>query len=48
MCSCDADCILSILAASEMPSYPDRPVVAFTGDGGFLMTVAELQAATRP
>ncbi len=27
--------------------YPDRPVVAFTGDGGFLMTVAELQTAQR-
>ena len=28
-------------------AYPDRPVVAFTGDGGFLMTVAELQTAQR-
>ena len=27
--------------------YPDRPVVAFTGDGGFLMTIAELQTAQR-
>jgi len=26
---------------------PDRPVVAFTGDGGFLMAVAELQTAQR-
>src|ERR1700688_1360289 len=26
-------------------AFPDRPVVAFTGDGGFLMTVAELQTA---
>jgi acetolactate synthase-1/2/3 large subunit len=26
-------------------AYPDRPVVAFTGDGGFLMAVAELQTA---
>ena len=24
-------------------AHPDRPVVAFTGDGGFLMAVAELQ-----
>jgi acetolactate synthase-1/2/3 large subunit len=28
-------------------AFPDRPVVAFTGDGGFLMTVAELQTAQR-
>lgn len=27
--------------------HPDRPVVAFTGDGGFLMAVAELQTAVR-
>jgi acetolactate synthase-1/2/3 large subunit len=27
--------------------FKDRPVVAFTGDGGFLMTVAELQTAQR-
>ena len=26
---------------------PDRPVVAFTGDGGLLMAVAELQTAKR-
>jgi acetolactate synthase-1/2/3 large subunit len=26
-------------------AYPDRPVVAFTGDGGFLMAVAELQTS---
>jgi acetolactate synthase I/II/III large subunit len=26
-------------------SCPDRPVVAFTGDGGFMMAVAELQTA---
>jgi acetolactate synthase-1/2/3 large subunit len=26
-------------------AHPDRPIVAFTGDGGFLMTVAELQTA---
>jgi acetolactate synthase I/II/III large subunit len=26
-------------------AYPGRPVVAFTGDGGFLMAVAELQTA---
>ncbi len=26
---------------------PDRPVVAFVGDGGFLMTAAELQTAAR-
>ena len=28
-------------------AYPDRPVVAFSGDGGFLMAVAELQTAVR-
>ena len=28
-------------------AYPDRPVVAFTGDGGFLMTIAKLQTAQR-
>jgi acetolactate synthase-1/2/3 large subunit len=28
-------------------AHPDRPVVAFTGDGGFLMTIAELQTAQR-
>jgi len=28
-------------------AYPDRPVVAFTGDGGFLMAVAELQTSIR-
>jgi acetolactate synthase-1/2/3 large subunit len=28
-------------------AHPDRPVVAFTGDGGFLMAVAELQTAAR-
>ena len=28
-------------------AFPDRPVVAFTGDGGFLMTVAELQTRAR-
>ena len=27
--------------------HPTRPVVAFTGDGGFLMAVAELQTAVR-
>lgn len=26
-------------------AWPDRPVVAFTGDGGFLMAVAELQTS---
>ena len=26
-------------------AHPDRPVVAFTGDGGFLMAIAELQTA---
>lgn len=26
-------------------AYPDRPVVAFSGDGGFLMAVAELQTS---
>jgi acetolactate synthase-1/2/3 large subunit len=24
---------------------PDRPIVAFVGDGGFMMSVAELQTA---
>jgi len=28
-------------------AYPDRPVVAFTGDGGMMMTIAELQTAQR-
>lgn len=28
-------------------AFPDRPVVAFTGDGGLLMTIAELQTAQR-
>jgi acetolactate synthase-1/2/3 large subunit len=28
-------------------AYPDRPVVAFTGDGGFLMAVAELHTSMR-
>lgn len=28
-------------------AHPDRPVVAFTGDGGFFMAVAELQTAAR-
>ncbi|MPY70024.1 MAG: hypothetical protein GEU92_08050 [Alphaproteobacteria bacterium] len=28
-------------------AYPDRPVVAFTGDGGLLMALAELQTAAR-
>jgi acetolactate synthase-1/2/3 large subunit len=28
-------------------AWPDRPVVAFTGDGGFLMAVAELQTSMR-
>ena len=28
-------------------AFPDRPVVAFTGDGGALMAVAELQTAQR-
>jgi acetolactate synthase-1/2/3 large subunit len=32
-------------ALAARMAYPDRPVVAFTGDGGFLMTVAELQTA---
>jgi acetolactate synthase-1/2/3 large subunit len=27
--------------------HPDRPVVAFTGDGGFLMAIAELQTAVQ-
>jgi acetolactate synthase-1/2/3 large subunit len=27
--------------------FKDRPIVAFTGDGGFLMTIAELQTAQR-
>src|SRR5215831_18403406 len=28
-------------------AFPDRPVVAFTGDGGMMMTLAELQTARR-
>jgi acetolactate synthase-1/2/3 large subunit len=28
-------------------AFPDRPVVAFTGDGGFLMAVADLQTSVR-
>jgi acetolactate synthase I/II/III large subunit len=28
-------------------AHPDRPIVAFTGDGGLLMAVAELQTAQR-
>src|SRR4029450_3790888 len=28
-------------------AHPDRPIVAFSGDGGFLMAVAELQTAQR-
>lgn len=28
-------------------AHPERPVVAFTGDGGFLMAVAELQTAVK-
>ena len=28
-------------------AHPDRPIVAFTGDGGFFMAVAELQTAAR-
>ena len=34
-------------ALAARMAYPDRPVVAFTGDGGFLMTIAELQTAQR-
>ena len=28
-------------------AHPDRPVLAFTGDGGLLMAIAELQTAQR-
>jgi len=28
-------------------AYPGRPVVAFTGDGGFMMAIADLQTAVR-
>ena len=28
-------------------AYPTRPIVAFTGDGGFMMAVAELQTSVR-
>lgn len=28
-------------------AHPDRPVVAFTGDGGFMMAVAEMQTSVR-
>ncbi|MGH6726286.1 MAG: thiamine pyrophosphate-binding protein [Pseudolabrys sp.] len=34
-------------ALAARMAHPDRPVIAFTGDGGFLMTVAELQTAQR-
>jgi acetolactate synthase-1/2/3 large subunit len=34
-------------ALAARMAYPDRPVVAFTGDGGFLMAVAELQTSVR-
>src|ERR1039458_8518565 len=34
-------------ALAARMAFPDRPVVAFTRDGGFLMTVAELQTAQR-
>jgi len=34
-------------ALAARMARPDRPVVAFTGDGGFLMTIAELQTAQR-
>jgi acetolactate synthase-1/2/3 large subunit len=34
-------------ALAARMAHPDRPVVAFTGDGGFLMTIAELQTAQR-
>ena len=34
-------------ALAARMAYPDRPVVAFTGDGGFLMAVAELQTSIR-
>jgi acetolactate synthase-1/2/3 large subunit len=28
-------------------AFPDRPILAFTGDGGFLMAIADLQTAWR-
>ncbi|MCC7425862.1 MAG: thiamine pyrophosphate-binding protein [Alphaproteobacteria bacterium] len=28
-------------------AHPERPIIAFTGDGGFMMAVAELQTAVR-
>lgn len=34
-------------ALAARMAWPDRPVVAFTGDGGFMMAVAELQTAVR-
>ncbi|MBT7770125.1 MAG: thiamine pyrophosphate-binding protein, partial [Rhodospirillales bacterium] len=34
-------------ALAARMAHPDRPVIAFTGDGGFFMAVAELQTATR-
>jgi acetolactate synthase-1/2/3 large subunit len=34
-------------ALAARMAHPNRPVVAFTGDGGFLMTIAELQTAQR-
>jgi len=28
-------------------AFPDRPILAFSGDGGFLMAIADLQTAWR-
>jgi acetolactate synthase I/II/III large subunit len=34
-------------AIAARMAFPDRPVIAFTGDGGLLMAIAELQTAQR-
>ena len=34
-------------AMAAKMAHPERPCVAFVGDGGFLMAVAELQTSIR-
>ena len=34
-------------AMARAAAFPDRPVLAFTGDGGFMMAIADLQTAWR-
>ena len=41
------DCSLGTFALGARLAYPGRPVVAFTGDGGFMMALAELQTSVR-